>query len=246
MKAWLDGVAADLELLAELFAEGDIRVVRDGADYYLTAPDIDNPPPDTRFHSAATARLHDLNGLARLEDIAFRPVGLSGKYTDGERVHHVVSPAPARLTLRMGRPKATITRADGTVVPDPPSPWPSRAELVASRRAVARVIRITARNEDLDWYDLYKIHEIIRDDIKSEDIGVEGWANKIEALGWATKAEDGAFTASADRYDISGEDARHAVDKHPERPKRTMNLHEGHAYIKRLAKRWMDYRIAAR
>lgn len=80
---------------------------------------------------------------------------------------------------RPGRPTVTVIHPDGTTVPNPPSRWPHRATVAASHPAVARVLRITARNDDLDWYDLYKIHEI-------------------------TKAQDRAFTVSADRYEVSG------------------------------------------
>ena len=242
MKAWLEGETADLELLSQLFAEGDLRVVRDGEDYYLTAPDIDNPPPDTEFYKVASARLSELNGLAHLEDPAFRRVRLSGKYSDGDKLHQVISPQPAKLTIRMGRPTMTMLTANGDVIPNPPSRWPGRAKLAQTHAAVGRVFRIAERNEDLDWYDLYKIHEIIRDDIKSDDIGAKGWENKIEKLGWSTKVKDSAFTASADRFDVSGESARHAVTRHAEPPKHTMTLREGRDYIRNLVMRWVDYR----
>ena len=39
--------------------------------------------------------------------------------------------------------------------------------------------------ESLGWVELYKVHEIIRDGIKPK---------KLPELGWATKADDSAFT----------------------------------------------------
>lgn len=232
VKAWLAGVPDDLELLADLFAEGDVRVERDGEEYFLTAPDIDNPPPETTYYNSAQHRLSQLNGLARLEDPHFRPVTLTGKYTDGDRIHQVISPTSARCTLRAGRPTVIVTNADGTVVPNPPSPWPHRIKQAASHPAIGRVLRITARNDELDWYDLYKIHEIIRHNIEPR---------KLDALGWTTKARDRAFTGSADRYDVSGDAARHAVDRHSEPPKQTMTIAEGRDYISGLVKHWMDW-----
>jgi len=236
MKAWLEGDEIDVRALTQLFYEGDIRVLHDADEdaYYLTAPEIDNPPADTKFYDAAQTRLLQLNGLARLDDSYFRPVALSGKYTDGERTHQVVSPRSIALALRPGRPTVVVTRPDGTVVPDPPSPWPGRVKVAATHSAAARVLRIMARNDDLDWYDLYKIHEIIRRDIEKK---------KLHKLGWTTKARDRAFTVSADRFEVSGDAARHAVDSRAEPPRQTMTIDEGRAYISNLVTQWMDSMI---
>ena len=99
-----------------------------------------------------------------------------------------------------------------------------------------------ARDDDLDWYDLYKVHEIIRHDLNAEELGAKGWGNFIEQLGWGSKTEDRAFTVSADRFDVSGDAARHAVPKNAEPPKRTMTIGEGRDYISRMVKRWIDFR----
>jgi hypothetical protein len=232
MKARLEGVLADLEVLSCLFAVGDVRVSHDDEGYYLTAPAIDNPPPETKFYEAAQARLLQLNGLARLDDPYFRPVTLSGKYTDGERQHQVISPKSIASAFRPGRLTVTVTNPDGTVVPGPPSPWPDRVRVAVTDSAVARVLRIMARNDDLDWYDLYKIYEIIRRDV--------GGQRKLYKRGWTTYSKDRSFKASANRYDVSGDAARHAVDEHAEPAKKTMTIDEGRAYISKLVTRWLD------
>ena len=53
------------------------------------------------------------------------------------------------------------------------------------------------------------------------------------------KLKTRAFTASADRYDVSGDYARHAVDKRPEPPTHTMTPAEGWSYISGLAMKWL-------
>ena len=88
-----------------------------------------------------------------------------------------------------------------------------------------------SRAEPLDWYALAKVHELIRRDIEPK---------KLDEIGWTTKARDRAFRASADRYDVSGDAARHAVDKHAEPPKQTMTITEGRSYISELAIKWLD------
>lgn len=232
IKARLQGVAADLEVLADLFAEGDALVLKDDDGYYLTAPEVDNPPAEVEYYEAARNRLLQLNGLARLDDPQFRPIQLSGRFTDGDQTHHVVWADAMTCTARLGRAKVTQTYADGTPAPLLPSPWPDRARVAAnSNPAVGRVLLILARQDALDWYDLYKIHEIIRRVIEPQ---------KLDKLEWTTKARDRAFTVSADRYEVSGDAARHAVDSRSEPPKQTMTITEGRDYISNLVVSWLD------
>lgn len=83
-------------------------MLRDGADddYYLTAPEIDNPPGNNRYESSAQVLLTRINGLARARNPNFRRVRLSGKYTmpDGRNHHH----ADAHLESRVSLGAATI------------------------------------------------------------------------------------------------------------------------------------------
>jgi hypothetical protein len=84
--------------------------------------------------------------------------------------------------------------------------------------------------EPLGFVELYKIHEIIRDAIRPK---------KIPELGWATKADDSAFTGSANRADVSGSGARHARNSGPT-PTRTMTPAEGRSFVSNLAMKWLD------
>jgi hypothetical protein len=84
--------------------------------------------------------------------------------------------------------------------------------------------------ESLGWVELYKVHEIIRDGIKPK---------KLPELGWATKADDSAFTASANRADVSGTDARHARNS-GETPTHTELLAEGRPFVSKLVIKWLD------
>jgi hypothetical protein len=84
--------------------------------------------------------------------------------------------------------------------------------------------------QPLGWVELYKVHEVIRDAIQPK---------KTYELGWATKADDSAFTGSANRADVSGDEARHARNSGPP-PTRTMSLAEGRSYISDLVMKWLD------
>lgn len=230
-KAWLEGDLHDLQVLAQLLTDGDTRVVHDSDEgaYYLTAPEIDGPPGGKHFYDVATELIAHLNGIGGLADPGFQPVTLSGKYTDGESQHQVISVPSIEFRLRMGMPTVTVTRPDGTVVPGPPSRWGTRLALAKSNPDVAEVLKLLNHSESLTWVDLYKVHEIIRHSIKPR---------KISDLGWADKSTDSSFTGSANLPAVSGAAARHA--RMEGNPTRTMTLTEGRSYISRLVTKWLD------
>jgi len=201
-KAWLEGHQFDLDDLAQLLATGDVRVVHDADEngYYLSAPEVDNSPHGKTFYEVAQRLLSHINGIGRVNKADFRPVQLSGRYSTPTGVHMVVAPAAAEIRLHI-HVAGVVTGPDGQPKPDPPSPWPNRFALAATHNAVAEVLDIMGSPEPLGFVELYKVHEIIRDAIKPK---------KIPELGWATKADDSAFTRSANRADVSGSSARHA------------------------------------
>jgi len=144
-KAWLEGHQFDLDDLAELLATGDVRVVREDDAYYLTAPEIDNPPEAGRFDKPAERLMGNINGLGRVRSADFRPVKLSGKYTDSNGNEHlIVSPAPAELRLRMSA-AGVVLGPHGKPMPEPPSPWPSRLALAETNPEVAEALELMSR-----------------------------------------------------------------------------------------------------
>ena len=80
-----------------------------------------------------------------------------------------------------------------------------------------------------DWSDLYKIHEILLDN-------VPGFYQR----GWVTKDQISTFTASANRKEVSGDLARHARLK-GDPPKRTMTLVEARQLIGSVVTAWLDW-----
>ena len=232
MKAWLEGDAIDLLTLTQLFCESDVRVLHDADEdaYYLTAPEIDNPPDGTSFYDAAGRIMQLVNGMGCVGSANFRPVRLNGKYGTPDGGHHAVV-AAVNLEVRIGlHASGVVNGPDGQPMPDPPSPWPARFALADTNELVARALRFMSF-EPLGWVELRKVHEIICRDIEPK---------KLDRLGWTTKARDRAFTGSADRYDVSGDAARHAVDRHAEPPQHTMTFDEGRDYIRALVTQWLD------
>jgi hypothetical protein len=160
----------------------------------------------------------------------FRRVKLNGTFSEGNSEHRVIFvESAAELRVSVDVPAVTVTRADGTVVPDPPSPWPGRFALAGKHPEVAEVLEIMSRPERPGWGELYKVHEIIRHSIMP---------GKIYEVGWADKPTDSAFTGSANLPGVSGSGARHA--RMEGNPKRTMTIDEGRDYISGIVIKWLD------
>jgi hypothetical protein len=231
-KAWLDGDPHDLQVLAQLLTDGDTRVVHDAEKdaYYLNAPEIDNPPSGTTFYEAANDLLVSVNGFGRVANSGFRPVKLDGGFSQGDSEHRVIFvESVGEIRCSVGPVTLTQTRPDGTVVPDPPSPWPGRFALAGKHPEVAEVLEIMSKPERPGWVELYKVHEIIRHSIMPD---------KIYEIGWTDKPTDSAFTGSANLPGVSGSGARHA--RMDGTPKQTMTIAEGHDYINGVVVKWLE------
>ena len=228
IKTWLKGDAHDLNTLTELFPSGDTRVVKEGDSYYLAAAEVDNRPAGVPFYEVAPMVLQRVNGAARMLRDSFQPVKLTGQFGDGDRLHAVVWPKSVEARAAVGQPTIAV---NGVVQPVPAPRGPGYVALAALSPGVREVLDLMGRaGKDPSWLDLYKVFEIIREDIRPD---------RIEGRGWATTADSSAFTASANRPDVSGIGARHArLAGSP--PKRTMTIDEGRRFIFRLATTWMD------
>ena len=228
MKAWLEGHQFDLEALARFFPEGGTRVVRQGDIYYLTSPEIDSPPDGETCHDVAPAVLERLNGIARTLKPNFEPVKLAGAYQEAdEEPVRFVTVASAALRIEAGL-VAVVT--GGASAPAPPPPGPALLNLSKMHAEVAETLALLGKPEPLNWIELYKNFEVIRDSLKP---------TPLDRSGLATKDEISAFTGSANRPDVSGADARHARMSGPP-PKRQMTIGQAREFIGQLARAWME------
>ena len=220
-KVWLEGHPVDLQALANLLSSGDTRVLREGDQFYLTSTDIENPPDGVKPYIVAKGLLPAINGLARVASPDFRPVELSGKYTDGGST--TIFPPAATLELRGGTPTVTVTDPDGNIVFPGPSPWPDRFALARSHPDLVEALEVLGGTEGRWWSDLYWVFEIICDAISGR--------NKLYEFGWASRPEIKSFTGSAQK-------ARHARSSAEARS--PMSLAEAHDFVNRLLVAWLS------
>src|SRR5918993_503376 len=141
IKARLQGHEFDLLTLAELFRESDPAVASDDEGYRLsfTAPDglLDD---GARLSDAASVLLRRANGVARTLSSDFRPVGLTGRFSDWTgRQHQVVLADTAEVRARAN--PVTVSMG-GEQPPPPPTPGPGYVQLAQTHPDVAEVLDI--------------------------------------------------------------------------------------------------------
>jgi hypothetical protein len=222
-KAHLEGHQFDLDHLTQLFPSGDVTVVHEDDRYYLTASEIDNPPPGTKFHEVAERLIGHVNGLGRTTHSDFRPVRLSGIYDDETGTIVVAGTAALEVRATLSA-TVTVVDANGNVKPPDPPRGPDYMAVAAKNPDVAEALEIMGQDETPNWDDLYKMFEIVREAIKPDT---------IVSLGWATRSELNSFKESACHPYVSGKDARHA--RRPGQPQhQQMSPAQGRQFIREL------------
>lgn len=219
IQAWLTGHVFDLQDLADLLPSGDVRVIRSGDEFYLTATELDNPPLGAVIPDVAGKVLARINGLARARIPDFGPVRLSGRYSgDGTAFGYLFSSEPAVRMEGRGRLRVGGVAA-GT----------SYLELAARNRDVAEALEIMGRPERPNFAQLYRVYEII------EHAGALRAAMQSAAVPETSRT---LFTRTANHPAASGADARHARSRQAP-PRNPMTIEEARTMISQLLAAWM-------
>lgn len=225
-KAHLEGHDFELESLADLFADGDPRVSREqDGSFVLETAGFDQCPDAVAVKEVAEHLLATMNGAAKAADPSFTPVAVASHFRNAEGLHAVVLAGTAVARSRVY--PAAITGGEQTA-PEPPRArdWHALSATDANVRDALRILG----TGDLDWIGLYKVYEIIRHDV--------GGQAAITSAGWADASEISAFGASANRPDVSGDEARHArLPGSP--PKLTLSLHDARQLVRRIVEAWL-------
>ncbi len=238
IKARLLGHDFDLADLVEIFETGEPCVGKDQDGYYLTSAELEAVSGDVgQMQRVGRQLVERINGVGWMLRTTFQPVELADHFEEdaGSGVqHHQVLSADVSARSRISA-SVLVVGEDGSTSPLP-APKTKSVDYVALSKThteVAEVLKLLGASADpLGWVELYKVYEVVRDHAGG-DKGMQG-------EGWTTRAEISAFTGSANRPDVSGDGARHARATGDTPPKRTMGLSEGQAFIRKLARVWMD------
>jgi hypothetical protein len=199
-EAFLTGEQAALESAALVFCRQPLAIVRSGERYCLVVDEWDELQDSNEVEDRARARLETINGLLSLKIPSFRPLAfgyLAETDEDGRKFVLVKAAftSSSELSVKISGP------AGPAIDPDTAQALIAAAQQSGSTRDALRLWHTRPHN----WVELYKIYEIISDDA--------GGDKGIVSRGWATTAELRSFTATANRRELSGDDARHGSDE---------------------------------
>ena len=235
-KALLRGHEFDLLSLAEIFHDGDPKVSKDSEGRYgIESSTFDSLDEATEVSAEARRLLTTMNGAAKALDASYRFVELAGQFQDEHGLHAVLQ--VDNISMR-SRASNVVLSIDGVEMEPPPSPARAWHDLAKGNKDVEGALRLLGTVE-LDWVALYKLVELVEHDVAG---GTKGGAKMIREKGWATKPEQSAFGAAADRPDVSGDAARHARIGGPPPKRAAMTLVEARQFVHRLVRSWLDWR----
>lgn len=245
----LAGDELDLKDVSKLYTEPQCWVARDddGA-YYLTSDVFDSMDGGGDIEAAAHELLVYVNALTSLRNSGFQPISVDGVYSlndDGTKAHHVLLRATMSASARL-HAELTVLGPNGQPIP---SAEPALAQIrlkLAQRdmkvRTVLSLWRGCTPSDAGLWIYLYKIYEIIGDDMAG------GNKNNIrqilKQLGWATKAELENFGEAANNPAVSGDNARHGASWMTRAGIVPFSADQAIAFIRRLVERWLNEKVA--
>jgi hypothetical protein len=162
-KAWIEDHRFDLEALGELFGGGDPLVAQDeSGNYHVESIMLQDS--DSRIDAnGAQILIKRINGSGRAADSGFQPVVPTGRYTNPNGSATVVAGGAVAMGRMKVKATAVVTDSNGNTVSDPPSApkGPRYMELASRDPDVADALRVLGNPESLDWYDIYKVWEIV-------------------------------------------------------------------------------------
>ena len=225
----LKGDEFDLTQLADSMAESEPAITRQNDDFVLTSKALNAMEDVGAAWKMADELCVHLSGVATLVLSSRKQITASSLALvapDGTQTAHVRASSTVRL-----RSIATITLTVGDSDPVSIRQADEVAGFLglAAYENVAKVFRLLARHPT-SWSDLYKIYELIKEDLGSD--------SDLIATGWTTKARLDLFRRTANHPDAAGDDARHGTSN-AATPSEPMTLSEGSSYIRSILHPWL-------
>lgn len=232
----LEGDRAFLRELSLMITTPELKIVQEGERFFLESNQLEPQMSYTEIGALSEVILGTLNGIIRLTTPDRSHVISQGFHKvrdDGNK--EIAAWINAIGPLGSASIVAQVYNVDGNLVESPPpgNPMLGWLMLAQSDMAVSKALRLFGKaKSDHNWVSLYRIFEVIK-----EDVGTQ----LMYAKGWATKATITNFTRTANHPDVAGDDARHGAtnDQLPPNP---IALSEARALIELLLHRWLNHK----
>jgi len=231
---WYVGIKGDnfdLEDLSESLNSPEFSITKKGEDYILKSTHFNSLEDADGVRNKASEILSLINGSAWLVIGMRKPlkeVRVCRVNDDGKTKCSVVFSDSAHFRDRF---KASLITKDGEVQEifqaDPISEFITTA---LHDENVATALRLLD-NCTSDWVNLYRILEVVEEDV--------GGTHKIVEKGWATKKAIDLFKHTANCFKAIGAEARHAK-KRIKTPTNPMTPSEAESLIKTIVNSWIQ------
>lgn len=215
--------ADELDPIAQALARTDIEAFVEGGRVVLKWDAIverDIASCDAQRRKETWNRVHELiaivNGAGRLEGTILNAVNL------GQLCY--LDPHGEEQFFPIYADFDGMLPACRSGLPDPSQ----FVSLGLHNEAVAKALRLFSGH--LDWVNLYRIFEVIVEDVPKVD---------LIRLGWATHDDCNAFTGSANNASVTGDSARHGKIGEGV-PRSTMSLANAQRFVSGLLRTWLE------
>jgi hypothetical protein len=239
MSEWLvdlHGKKPDLDQVCALCNLPEANVFRTGGQYYLRSAEFSHLRSAQDVFDRAVDIIDSINGCVFLFDPHFNAIesnSVTEICEDGSKRGYVFLTAVLRSRSRTST--ATLTLLDSVnneTDSRDTSPVENTLRLMRQNAEIARALRFLRVD---DWISLYKIFEIVKEDVKEED--------QICQRRWVTKKDLIRFRRTAQSPAALGDKARHGIQSGtpPEDP---MDISEARSMIRQMVKCWIDSKSA--
>jgi hypothetical protein len=222
----LTGEKLDIQDIQSGLNTSNWKVTQELDGFYLSSSDLDKLTDHSDILSKARQFLDAANGAANIVHSNHKPVGLGALKERNENGGFNIYISLSDTIQARSRLTATMTTNQD---PDPKT----------IKTTIERWIEIADREENVrdvlhffnetTWWNLYKIYEIIKDDV--------GGQNRLYQL--IPKTEIKQFTQAAQSRDLLGDHARHASKTYVP-PTTPLTLSQAQTTLKKLFANWIQ------
>ncbi|MDW7972794.1 MAG: hypothetical protein RMI01_06285 [Thermodesulfovibrio sp.] len=226
----LKGNKFDLEELPELLKSSEVNVIEESGCYYLQSSEFELLSSPEEVLEKVRILIKLINDSMKLIFDNFHNIeedGVTLIKDDGKRIHYVFVETKFELRAKVN---IKVDSTDNEYLDSKLSAIEQLIFAAKKDNSIEKALQFFSKNT---WIDLYKVYEIIRDDVGGE--------HQIVANNWATKNDLERFSRTAQSKDAIGDDARHASKKYTP-PAKPMSFNEAKELKKRILIKWLNYK----
>jgi hypothetical protein len=233
----LIGDERDLDYLTNVMGVGPRKVLREETGGYLyESNSFLECAESSEVEIFAEKEVAVLSGILKVERGARESLSygavIKPNATGGRDIFVRIREA-LHVRAEVGAMLAVIRDAKGNVIPQPDPPLPRSAvllQLSISEPSIAKVLRLLSATDASSWVGLYRIHDVIEEDV--------GGQHELERQGWCSSEDLRRFKHSANSVQVGGDLARHGTERQ-QPPRNPMSISEAQAYGNYLMQAWL-------